>query len=112
MREYTHWGVELPHGLGLRWSDELGRPLSEAQARAHASTTEGAEVVRRTVGEWEPVLSDKVKVTLMTSDPDLGDPPRILVQIDTVEDTGHITVYLNDGDDPLFDGDPELDEGR
>lgn len=112
MREYTHWGVELPHGRGLHWCDELGRPLSEAQARARASTTEGAEVVRRTVGEWEPVLSDKVKVTLMTSDPDLDMPERILVQIDTVEDTGHITVYLNDGDDPLFDGDPELDEGR
>jgi hypothetical protein len=30
-----------------------------------------------------------------------------LVWIDTQENTGHIRVYLNDGDIPLYDGDPE-----
>lgn len=45
----------------------------------------------------------KPTATVMRSE----DGQRWIVQIDAVEQAGHTTVYINDGD-PLFDGDPEV----
>lgn len=108
-REYTHWGVRLPHNLGLASAGHDQVPWSEDQALAWAADHPGSEVVKRTVTEWVPAFTDKVKISLMKRDPELGQAPAIIVQIDTAEDTGTIVVYLNDGDDPLYEGDPETD---
>jgi hypothetical protein len=39
----------------------------------------------------------------------IGDDGAHVVQVDTVEDTGHVRVNVNDG--TVFDADPEIDPG-
>ena len=73
---------------GLILGDELNRAM-------------GASARRRA----ERAAADRPEVGVLRS----VDDRRWIVQIDTQEDTGHITVYINDGDS-VFDADPETGE--
>lgn len=67
-------------------------------------TGEQVEAIAEAVKAWED--ETRPRVAVMRADPDGVDPDRWIVQIDTTEGTGHVTVYLNDGD-ALWDQDPE-----
>lgn len=52
-----------------------------------------------------------VEVGIWPAHPDFEPPHAIVVQIDTGENTGRIRVNLNDGELPIWDGDPSLVNG-
>lgn len=74
--------------MGLILGDELNVAMG-ASARRRAARA----------------AADRPEVAVLRS----VDDQRWIVQIDTQEGTGHITVYVNDGD-PVFDADPETGE--
>ena len=69
-------------------------------------TGEQVEAIAEAVTAWED--ETRPRVAVMRADPFM-DPGsrRWIVQIDTTEGTGHVTVYLNDAD-ALWDQDPEV----
>ena len=67
-------------------------------------TGDQVEAIVQTVRMWEDDVRPVVRV--MRADPHTEPSDRWIVQVDTVPETGNVTIYLNDGD-PLFDGDPE-----